>query len=144
MEGPGYGGCGEAVGCVGGVSVHVRAALVVSGRGEALWRAGKRGGVLRLRDVTLGSGVGYGCVGSVKRQKTERRMGTWSDGGIYSAQATVGEGGSDRGVVLDGLVATAGVGRRRYVVGARWHEGTMGQMARQMGSPALQWRFGDG
>ena len=97
-----------------------------------------------MRDVTLGSGVGYGCVGSVKRQKTERRMGTWSDGGIYSVQATVCEEGSDRGAVLDGLVATAGVRRRRYVVGAKWHEGTMVQMTRQMGSPALQWRFGDG
>ena len=38
----------------------------------------------------------------------------------------------------------AEAGRRRYVVGARWHRGTVVMMARQMESPALKWRYGDG
>ena len=78
------------------------------------------------------------------QHQKRRRLKVGSDGGICSEQATAGDRGSDWGEELDGLVATAGVRRRRYAVGARWHEGTLVLMARQMESPALKWRYGDG
>ena len=127
------------MGYVGGVSVHVRAALVASGRGEALWRAGRRGGVMRLRDVTLGGGAGGGCTDSVRRRK-QSRLESGIGGGLSSVQATV----SDRGGDQEDVMAAAAAGRRRYVVGARWHEGALVMMARQMRNPALLWRYGDG
>ena len=46
--------------------------------------------------------------------------------------------------LLDEVMEDAGKGRRRYVVGARWHEGVIVLYAQQMGNPALLWRYGDG
>ena len=47
---------GEAVGRVAGTTVWVRAGLASTRRGEAVWRAGRRSGKMRLRDARLGDG----------------------------------------------------------------------------------------
>ena len=94
---------------------------------------------MRLRDVTLGGGVDGGCMDSVRRRK-QSRLESGIGGGLSSVQATV----SDRGGDQEDVMAAAAAGRRRYVVDARWHEGALVMMARQMRNPALLWRYGDG
>ena len=44
------------------------------------------------------------------------------------------------GKALDDAVVDAGSGRGMYVVGPRWHEGTVIAMLRQMKSVTLSWR----
>ncbi len=64
--------------------------------------------------------------------------------GLSSVWAVASERDSGWGdAVVDAAVGVS-AGRRRYMVGARWHRGTMVMMARQMESPALQWKCGDG
>ena len=43
---------------------------------------------------------------------------------------------------LEDAVVEAGSGRGMYVVGSRWHGGTMIAMLRQMESATYGWRYG--
>ena len=128
------------MGYVGDVPVRVRAALLASGRGEAVWRAGRRGGAVRLRDVTLGRGAGRGCMNSVG----DKHLTADGVGGLSSVWAVASERDSGWGDAVVDAAVGAGAGRRRYVVGARWHEGALVMMTQQMRNPALLWRYGDG
>ena len=82
------------------------------------------------------------CIVSSVTDWQGRKVGL--GGGLSSAQATASDRGSEWGDVVDELVAMAAAGRRRYVTGARWHEGALVMMARQTQNPALLWRYGDG
>ena len=101
---------------------------------------GRRGGAVRLRDVTLGRGACRGCMNSV----WGTHLTADGAGGLSSVWAVASERDSGWGdAVVDAAVGVR-AGRRRYMVGARWHRGTMVMTARQMESPALQWKCGDG
>ena len=61
--------------------------------------------------------------------------------------------GSDRGSAggsvleaetLELAIEVAHTGRGRYAVGSRWHEAVLIRMLRALGSPSLEWRYGDG
>jgi hypothetical protein len=131
---------GEPIGCVGDTTVWVRAAVVAKGRGEAVWRAGRRGDMVRLRDVELVAGRRRRRVGA-----SGRRRGDRGASGVSGAAEYDGEEERSRGGAVEAVVVEAGAAKRgRYAVGSRWHEGTMVLKAVQMGSIALQWRYGDG
>ena len=134
---------GEAVGCVAGTAVWVRADLASTGRGEAVWRAGRRSGRMRLRDVRLGDGGANTLCGRSDSDGKRRRFSLPFEGGENSVLANPSMN-SEWEYMLDEVMEDAERGRRRYVVGARWHEGAIVLCARQMGNPALLWRYGDG
>ena len=75
----------------------------------------------------------------------------WSDGSRVGAVGTTGgsEHGSAGSSVLaaetmEGTIEAAHKGRGRYAVGSRWHEAMLIEMLRALGSPSLEWRYGDG
>ena len=45
---------------------------------------------------------------------------------------------------MEGTIEAAHKGRGRYAVGSRWHEAMLIEMLRALGSPSLEWRYGDG
>jgi len=50
-----------------------------------------------------------------------------------------GQGGE-----LEWAIMEASKGKTRYAVGSRWHERSLIEMLTKIGSPSLQWRYGDG
>ena len=108
-----------------------------------MWRAGRRSGRMRLRDVRLGDGGANTMCGRSDGDGKRRRFSLPSEGGENSVLANPSMN-SEWEYLLDEVMEDAERGRRRYVVGARWHEGAIVLHARQMGNPALLWRYGDG
>ena len=45
---------------------------------------------------------------------------------------------------MEWMIAEARGGQGWYAVGSRWHDSTLRGMLKQLRSPSLQWRFGDG
>ncbi len=108
-----------------------------------MWRAGRRSGRMRLRDVRLGNGGANTSWGRRDSDGKRRRFSLPSEGGENSVLANPSMN-SEWEYLLDEVMEDAGRGRRRYVVGARWHEGAVGLDAQQRGNPALLWRDGGG
>ena len=46
--------------------------------------------------------------------------------------------------VIEQTIDAAHKGQGHYAVGSRWHEGTLREMMKAIGSPSLAWRYGDG
>ena len=99
--------------------------------------------MVKLRDVHLTRKKTSQCH-SAEKGNTEFGEDRIEKDGTNSINATFGAESEGRGVEMEEVVATAGRGRGRYAVGARWHDGTMAMMAGQRGNAALQWRYGDG
>ena len=100
-------------------------------------------GRMRLRDVRLGDGGANTMCGRLDSDGKRRRFSLPFEGGENSVLANPSMN-SEWEYLLDEVMEDAAKGRRRYVVGARWHEGAIVLYAQQMGNPALLWRYGDG
>ena len=61
-------------------------------------------------------------------------------GSVVTGAGVHGDEEIDRRALEDAVV-DAGSGRGMYVVGSRWHEGTMIAMLRQMESATYGWRY---
>ena len=101
---------------------------------------------MRLRDVRVARECQIGCGELVTiahgNMKICKRLRT------SCGQETVGTGAGVHGDdevdrrALEDAVVEAGSGRGMYVVGSRWHGGTMIAMLRQMESATYGWRYG--
>ena len=114
-------------------AVYVREGLRGNADGEAVWWAGRRRRVMRMRDVRLVQRHQMGYVEMVSVTQENLRIckkirSAYSRTGTEATGAAVrGDGEMDRRVLEDAVV-DAGSGRGMYVVGSRWHEGTMIQL----------------
>ena len=111
-----------------------------NGADSTVWRAGRRRRVVHLRDVEFET--------DVDRLVSSRRL---SPGGTHvsgvSIATTKGSNeiiGADATRQMEWMIAEARGGQGWYAVGSRWHDSTLRGMMKQLGSPSLQWRFGDG
>ena len=125
-----------------------------------MWRAGRRRRWCRLRDVNI-ERARFSAVDSDVGQSQQKKArvlligdddsSKWSDGSRVGAVGT--KEGSDRGSAGDSVleaetlelaIEAAHTGQGRYAVGSRWHEAVLIRMLRALGSPSLEWRYGDG
>ena len=141
--------------------VWVRSGMRGSAEGDRVWRAGRRRGWRRLVDVNI-ERTRFGDVDGGAEQSNQKKArvtlvdggdegSEWSDGSRVGAVGTTGgsEHGSAGSSVLaaetmEGTIEAAHKGRGRYAVGSRWHEAMLIEMLRALGSPSLEWRYGDG
>ena len=77
--------------------------------------------------------------------------GEWSAGSRIGAVGTASgsvHGSVDSGMmeaaVMEQTIDAAHKGQGYYAVGSRWHEATLREMMKAIGSPSLAWRYGDG
>ena len=141
--------------------VWVRSGMRGSAAGDRVWRAGRRRGLRRLADVNIERTRFSDVDGGAEQSNQKKARVTlvdggeegseWSDGSRVGAVGTTGgsEHGSAGSSVLaaetmEGTIEAAHKGRGRYAVGSRWHEAVLIEMLRALGSPSLEWRYGDG
>ena len=136
----------KEVGAAEAGAVYVRDGLRGSAEGEAVWWAGRRRRSMRLRDVRVARECQMGCGelvtiahGNVKIHKRLRT--SFGQETVGTGAAVHGDDEVDRRALEDAVVE-AGSGRGMYVVGSRWHGGTMIAMLRQMESATYGWRYG--
>ena len=127
--------------------MYVREGLRGNADGEAVWWAGRRRRVMRMRDVRLVQRHQMGYVEMVSGRLRENLRICKKIRSSYSRTGTEATGAAVRGDdemdrrELEDAVVDAGSGRGMYVVGSRWHEGTMIAMLRQMESATFGWRY---
>jgi hypothetical protein len=131
--------------------------------GARAWRAGRRRTWHKLADVSIERHCRSDTFADETQSKRKKqKLGeqslvndiggeSWSSGSRVGA---VGTGsGSVNGSIGSGVLAAvdmertieeAHCGRGHYVVGSRWHEPVLRAMMVKLGSPSLEWRFGDG
>ena len=136
---------GREVGTSEAGAVYLREGLRGSADGAAVWWAGRRRRVMRMRDVRVVQRHQMSYVemvnGTQENLKICKRIRS-----AYSRTGTEATGEAARGDdemvrrELEDAVVDAGSGRGMYVVGSRWHEGTMIAMLRQMECATLGWR----
>ena len=117
-------------------------------------------GLLRLRDVVVGSGAGEDAGSGEAEAHTrfeidDHGFSDISDGSLlvrggseWTREADCDEEeGAGRTEAIGRMAREeleAGLGRGRYAVGAEWDEGSMVHAMRRFGGRTIEWRFGDG
>ena len=126
-------------------AVYLREGLRGGAEGDAVWWAGRRRRVMRMRDVRVVQRHQMSYVEMVNGTQDNLRI-CERIRSAYSRTGTEATGEAVRGDdekvrrELEDAVVDAGSGRGMYVVGSRWHEGTMIAMLRQMECATLGWR----
>ena len=117
-----------------------RVRRATAGADQTAWRAGRRRRVVRLCDIEFE-------VDTDRLVSGRRRQHSCSDDSKVSIVTTKGSEELERQDVarqMEWLIAEARGGQGWYAVGSRWHDSTLRGMLKQLKSPSLQWRFGDG
>ena len=144
-------------------AVWLRSGVRGGAGGAKAWRAGRRRTWHRLADVNVerrcrSESDVDGMQSKRKRAKhaecslaNDAENGSWSMGSRVGAVGTAsgsacGSVGSEVAGAADmeRTIEEAHKGQGHYAVGSRWHEPVLRAMMTKLGSPSLEWRFGDG
>ena len=144
-------------------AVWLRSGVRGGAGGAKAWRAGRRRTWHRLADVNVerrcrSESDVDGMQSKRKRAKhTECSLANDAENGSWSMGSRVGAVGTASGsacgsvgsgvagaVDMERTIEEAHKGRGHYAVGSRWHEPVLRAMMTKLGSPSLEWRYGDG